>query len=491
MKQLKNFLSILLAALAAGPLRGAEEGDYYSVTGIPVPDGIVPEVSGIDILPGDRLAVSTRRGDIFLVDGAFAENPTPESVKWTLFAEGLHEPIGIAWVDGWLYVTQRPEVSRLRDTDGDGAADIIESVNSDWGINGDYHEYAFGSRPDKDGNIWVVLCLTGSFNADSDFRGWCLRVTPDGELIPTTSGIRSPGGIGHNADGDYFYCDNQGIWNGSSSLKHLKPGGFCGVPNANKFYELTDALGPRPADPKDGGRLHEERDRIPELVPPACYLPHGKMGQSPAGIECDETGGRFGPFAGQLFIAEQTYSEVQRVFLEKVNGVYQGACFKFRQGFGSGNIAVRFAPNGALFTGGTDRGWGARGGQRFALDRIEWTGKVPFEVKEMRARSDGFELVFTEPADAETAANPESYRMEAYTYIYQAAYGSPEVDKSSPRITKIDLSADGLRARLHVDGMVKGHVHELHMDGVRRKEGGEGLLHPTAYYTLNEIPTAQ
>ncbi len=31
----------------------------------------------------------------------------------------------------------------LKDTDGDGVADVFEVVNADWGISGDYHEYAF------------------------------------------------------------------------------------------------------------------------------------------------------------------------------------------------------------------------------------------------------------------------------------------------------------------------------------------------------------
>ncbi|MDG2122982.1 MAG: hypothetical protein P8J87_04750 [Verrucomicrobiales bacterium] len=480
-------ISLLLTLATVTCTVAADESDYYQVDPIPAPDGEVPEISGIEILPDKTIAVATRRGDIFTITGAYDDDPS--NVKWTPFARGLHEPIGIAYKDGWLYATQRPEVTRMKDTDGDGRADVFETVNSDWGINGDYHEYAFGSRHDRDGNIWVVLCLTGSFNPNSDFRGWGLRITPEGEMIPTTSGIRSPGGIGSNHLGDHFYCDNQGIWNGSSSLKHLKIGGFCGVPNANKFYDLTDALGPRPAEPENKSRLHEQRERIPELVPPACVLPHGKMGQSPAGIECDESAGKFGPFGNQLFVGEQTFSEVQRVYLEQVNGVYQGACFKFRKGFGSGNIAVRFDnANGTMFTGGTNRGWGARGGKTFALDRVRWTGKTPFEVKQMNARPDGFELTFTEPADPATAKDPASYRMEAYTYIYQSSYGSPEVDKTTPTIESVTLSPDGLKARLKIKGLVKGHVHQLHLDGVRSKSE-LSLLHPTAYYTLNEIPS--
>ncbi len=143
----------------------------------------------------------------------------------------------------------------------------------------------------------MVLCLTGSFNANSPWRGWCFRVTPDGKSIPTCSGIRSPGGIGFNMEGDVFYCDNQGTWNGSSSLKHLKPGGFVGNPNGNKFWEQAPNMGPKPADPKSGSRIEVERKRIPQLVPTAVWLPHGKLGQSPTGIIPDQTKGAFCPFA--------------------------------------------------------------------------------------------------------------------------------------------------------------------------------------------------
>jgi hypothetical protein len=130
-------------------------------------------------------------------------------------------------------------------------------------------------------------------------------------------------------EGDVFYCDNQGTWNGSSSLKHLKPGGFVGNPNGNKFWEQAPNMGPKPADPKSGSRIETERKRIPQLVPTAVWLPHGKLGQSPTGIIPDHTKGAFGPFAGQVLVGEQTHSQVQRVFLEKINGVYQGAAFPF------------------------------------------------------------------------------------------------------------------------------------------------------------------
>jgi hypothetical protein len=230
-----------------------------------------------------------------------------------------------------------------------------------------------------------------------------------------------------------------------------------------------------------------ERERFPDLVPPAVVLPHGKVGQSPTGVIYDQTGGKFGPFAGQVLVGEQTHSQVQRVFLEKVDGLYQGAVFKFLDGYRSGIVPVRLSDDGYLFVGTTNRGWAARGGLPFSFERTRWTGKVPFEIHEMRARPDGFELTFTEPIDAVTAADPKSYSMQAWTYIYQGKYGSPEVDHATPVIEGAVVGGDGKSVRLRISGLVKGHVHHLALPGLR-SAGGKGLWHPDAYYTLNNIP---
>lgn len=478
--------STLLAPLAAADDKGApREEDHSTIAPLPIPEGVVLEVGALEWLPGDRLAVSSRRGDIYVVDNPLAADLARDA-KFTRFASGLHEVLGLAYRDGWLYVTQRGEVSRLKDSDGDGRADLFETVSDGWEIGGDYHEYAFGSKFDRDGNLWVTLCLTGSFTSESKFRGWALRITPDGKAVPTTSGLRSPGGIGFNAAGDVFYSENQGPWNGACALKQLKPGAFVGHPGGLRWFDesgLTD----RPAEPKSGSRLIEEAKRIPELLPPAVYFPYSKMGNSSSGIVCDTSGGKFGPFEGQLFVADQTASTVMRVDLEQVDGRYQGACFPFRQGFGSGNVALLFSPQGALFVGGTNRGWGSRGTKPFALERLTWEGKTPFEVLHLRARPDGFELTFTEPVDRALAADPASYKLQTYTYIYQSSYGSPEVDPTEPKVEAAEVSEDGRKVRLRVAGLPLGHVHEFHLDALR-SQNGTPLLHPEAYYTLNALP---
>ena len=224
---------VCFSALLIHSASAQKQSDYYVREEIPLPKGEVMEIGSIALMPDRKIAVTSRRGDLWICTGAYDDDLS--KVTWKRFTEGLHEPLGMFWKDGWLYLTQRPEVTRLKDSDGDGRADTFETISSDWSIKSDYHEFAFGSEPDKNGDIWVALCLTGSFTAEAPFRGWCVRITPDGKMIPTASGLRSPGGIGFNAEGDTFMTDNQGTWNGSSSLKWLKPGSFQGNPEGNKY----------------------------------------------------------------------------------------------------------------------------------------------------------------------------------------------------------------------------------------------------------------
>ena len=166
----------------------------------------------------------------------------------------------------------------ITDTDGDLVADEYLCVSNGWGVTGNYHEYAFGPKLDGQGNLWMTLNIGMGFQgkqsslmvrnktlgvAQARWRGWGVKVTPQGKLVPVCAGMRSPSGLGANRAGDMFYTDNQGPWNGTSKLQHLEPGTFVGHPGGNRWYDITNALGKRPADPKSGSRMMVEAKRIP------------------------------------------------------------------------------------------------------------------------------------------------------------------------------------------------------------------------------------
>lgn len=487
---LKSFLSIALACLPQQePLgefwgTGEEEAKYYKLVEVPLPADLAVEAGSFEVMPDqNQLAIATRRGDIFLAEGAFDEYPEPRFRK---FAEGLDEIFGLAYRDGSFIATQQSEVTRITDLNGDGRADRFDTLSDVWGFR-NYHEFAFGSKPDAEGNIWVALCLSESYNSKVPFRGWCLKITPDGKTIPVCSGIRSPCGIGPNEHGVMFYAESQGPWNGSCSLKVLEPGGFMGHPISFNWYELAPELGDAPVEPNTPSRLEVERQRVKELVPYAVVFPYIRMGRSISGFEVDRTEGKFGPFSNQIFIGDFSLGVVMRATTEKVNGVWQGACYPFREGFDTGLLAVQFTPQGDLIAGGTNRGWPVRGSRAYAIQRLDWTGLVPFEMKEIRALPSGFEIEFTKPVDQEVAADPNTYQLKTFTHMYRQAYGSPEVDQTEPTVSKATVSEDGLRVQIDVEGLVQGHVHDFYLPAMRSAEA-DNLLHASAYYTLNEIP---
>ncbi len=488
---------LVVCGLLVAPLRaedlGAmwgtaeEESKYYKLVSIPIPDEVPLKAGSFDILPDGRLVVGTRKGDVYFVEGAFEELPGP---KYHLFASGQDEIFGVAHKDGDIYITQFGELTKLSDTDQDGVADRYDTLSNNWGY-AEGHEFAFGSKHDREGNIWVALGLTGSYHSRQLFRGWCVKVTPQGEMIPVCSGLRSPGGVGPNAEGIMFCTESQGPWNGACSLKHLKPGGFLGHPASYNWYPFAKGLKAPSTEPNTNSRIHIEKRRVTELVPPAVIFPYIKMGRSISGFKVNKTKGKFGPFENQIFVGDYTLSIIMRATTEEINGVWQGACYPFREGLSTGIMNVEFSPQGQLIAGGftTNRQWPVRGEKPFALDRLDWTGVTPFEIQEINIKPDGFLVKFTQPVDGTVASRPESYNITTYTHIYAGFYGSPEVDLSTAKVTKAVVSDDQTSVRLFLDKIQEGHIHDFDLAKIKSSDDAE-LLHRRAYYTVNEIPKA-
>lgn len=461
------------------------EREFYPIVNLPIPKGLMIEAGAFCVLPDGRMAVGTRHGEIYLVSGLDGEKPAP---VYHLYATGLDEIFGLAYKGGAFYVTQSCELTRVTDTKKDGKANRFETVSDAWGY-ANYHEYAFGSKFDRDGNLYVALGLSNSYDSYALFRGFLMTVRPDGTTRARASGLRSPAGVGSDEHGALFYVESQGPWNCSCSLKAVAPGSFHGHPASFHWYPYAPELGPVPATPKSGSRVVTEKDRVTQLTPYAVVFPYVRMGRSITGFSVDATAGKFGPFEGQMFLGDYTLSVLMRATTEKVNGVWQGACYPFREGLSTGILNVEFTPGGTLIAGGTNRGWPVRGVKPFALERIEWGGKMPFEIRRVTVTPTGFKVAFTKPVGAATGGDPKSYRVTAFTHPYHGAYGGPEVEKTTPAVTAVALAADGLSATLTLDELIRGHVYEFDLGPLRSRDQDE-LLHRNAYYTVNEVPAA-
>src|SRR3954467_5274929 len=151
---LLSALLITAAAAAPAPVR-LPAG--YTLKTIEIPANITLGVGGLAFAPNGDLLICTREGEVW----------RHRAGNWSRFAQGLHEPLGL-YVDqktSEVWVMQRPELTKLIDEDGDGVADLYQTVNADWGLTDNYHEYAYGPVRDAAGNFYGTLNLTLSWRA--------------------------------------------------------------------------------------------------------------------------------------------------------------------------------------------------------------------------------------------------------------------------------------------------------------------------------------
>ncbi len=508
-------LGLALAPLhAAAPARGAAPrgggnrqplvvtdapskfAQYYDIETIDLPPDSL-SVDGLAVMPDGRIVVLFYRGWVCFYN--------PKTKKWSTFAQGLHTPLGVLPISNReLLVMQMPELTRLVDTDDDGKADHFESVSDQFGLSGNYHQFGFGPVKDAQGNLFFALgngsnqarpmTLTtevrgfmtpfgaiSRMTSDVPYRGWIMQVTPDGRTIPYASGLREPNGIGLDPQGRLFSTDNQGDWVGSGALYHIQKGHFYGHPPSLIWRE--DFQGGHSPVERPVAELDALRTRA------AVVFPYGDMANSPTQPSWDTTGGKFGPFTGQVFLGEMNQRHLLRVMLEDVDGVVQGAVTPFLNDAANpkmrrGNNRLAFDVEGGLWVAQTYHdAWTGEDG----LQRITWKGVVPLEVAAMKLTDDGFQLSFTRPVNAGIASNPSNYAMKTYFYDYHEQYGSSKYDNHPVGITSAVVSPDHMKVTLHLDTLDAWRLYDLTLNEIVSEDGQHQLLSPWVVYTVNHL----
>ncbi|GAA5478010.1 hypothetical protein Hhel01_01508 [Haloferula helveola] len=452
------------------------------------------EPTGIAVAKDGTIVLATRAAGVWRIrDG-----------KWSLFAEGIYEALGVVIEDDKgdvIVIAQKPELTRISDADGDGRAESFETVCDDYGFHGNYHEYTHGPVCDADGNYYFLLNLSHDHDAPrvswraggkfmgsmGGYRGWACRVTPEGKFETYAMGLRSPAGIGVAPDGRIWYAENQGEYVGSSKVVPLEKGKFYG-----HISGLIDLPGMKPE--AEGLDYDSWKDKLRKG---AVWLPHGKMANSPGSPAWDLTDGKFGPFGGQMFIGDQTLSQLMRVVTEQVDGQDQGCVIPFGKGLASGLMRPVFLPDGSLIIGQTGRGWGARGGQQAALQQVVYDGKtLPADIEAIHSAPTGLKVSFTRPLGAGVSEEDltKALKAESWFYTNLPDYGSPERDKRSEKITGVALSDDRKSLVISFEGFGEGdkwvdrnyHVQLAGADSLFGDPPAWKSLE--GYFTLRAIP---
>ncbi|MBC2606779.1 family 16 glycoside hydrolase [Pelagicoccus albus] len=399
------------------------------------------EATAIDVAPDGTIVVGTRTAGIWrIVDG-----------QWRLFAEGLFDCLGLVVEDekGLTIVAgQKPELTRISDTDGDGIADSFETLADQFSYHGNYHSYMHGPVRDADGNYYFNLNLLHTDDAiykgqgaymgtSGGFSGWTIKVTPEGEFIPWANGLRSPASLGIDPEGTIWYADNQGEFVSTSKLFILQEGKFYGHPAG-----LIDLPNMTPDSAEiQWSAVAEGREKAVAL------FPHNRVANSPGHMAWDTTGGAFGPFAGQIFIGDQTQSKLLRVATYEVGGQLRAAVIPFGSELQSGLMRPVFLPDGSLLIGQTGRGWHAQGGKIASLQRLVWDGETIAQgilSASLDEAETTLKIELTQPLEKSLTEEIllSETQLESWYYRDAPDYGSPELDLIEHSFAAATISED-------------------------------------------------
>ncbi|MDG1896342.1 MAG: c-type cytochrome [Fuerstiella sp.] len=462
-----------VAALKSKPIVSATAERVTSTPGFvgsraPIDMSIMP--TAMTWLPDGRMAFTSLKGHVWIAADTNGDG-LPD--RTTLFEEGLAAPFGIlADVDS-IIVAHKPEILRLRDTNGDGRADVREVIASGWGFNDNYHDWTSGLIRDPEGNMYTGLgsdySQKGRPKSQDRWRGGVIKIDPSGIVTPLGMSMRYPMGLAMDSRGNLFATDNQGVQNTFNEINHILPGRHYGVPSVN---QPTDDLNPE----------------IPALMVPhpwtrsvnsILFLPedYAVSGLRGHGIGCE--------YDSRFLI---------RFTLQNVNGILQGASYRFslpgQEAGGSnfvGPICSAVAPDGAIFIGSIwDSGW--EGGRNTGgITRLVPSEEgLPNGIQELTATATGFDVEFFRPVDKTAAGKAASWSVQGYTRKWGGSYATPDSGRHTLKTEKIEVLEGGRRVRISVQEFKPGYVYDVSATGPLFESSK--LWPSEAHYSMKVVP---
>ena len=424
-----------------------------------------PRVGGLAFLPDGRLLVTTwdKIGGVYIIDGLSSNDSSKLKVK--RIASGLAEPLGIEVVNGEIYVLQKQELTKLIDLDGDEIIDEYQVICNSWSVSADFHEFAFGLVY-KDGYFYATLSMAMRLKPGEKQlpdRGKTIKISKNGSFEVVNFGLRTPNGIGLGLENEIFITDNQGQWLPANKLIHVKKGEYHGM-----FWGwLSNA----PA---------------PEMAMPAIWLPEHEIGNSPSEPVLIHQG----TYKGQMLHGDVTFGGINRDYLEKINGQYQGAVFRFSQGFEAGVNRLRWGPDGNLYIGevGMMGGGWSWNNRLSGLQCMKFNNKPTFEMLSVKAKRDGFEIEFTQPLKANLTLKETDLNIQQWWYLPTKNYGGPKMDLVNLSPTQITISKDRKKVYVKLSNLKPKHVIYFSLSNQIKNQKNQSLWSGEAWYTLNAIP---
>jgi glucose/arabinose dehydrogenase len=339
---LAYFVLGVTPAFVVGLIR-ARLAPPYTAAAVSAPPGVTVTVFAADLGsptslawgPDGRLYAATLTGQVIALAEADGDGQVSTAER-QVFATGLSSPLGLAFDPaGALYVSQRGGVTRLRDTDGDGAAD--EQTEIITGLPALRHQtdgLAFG----PDGRLYISQGSTSDRGETGfvDREASILVAEPDGSgLRVFASGTRNPYDLAFYPGTDRLFATDNGRDVPASGvpdeLNLIVDGGDYGWPDCwgtNQGSQCAGTLPPvaeLPAHAAAGGLVFYSGALFPEWQGDAFITLYGANSGDP----------RIG-------------RRVLRVALTQTGDTWTGTVSDFATGFDR-PLDITQGPDGALY----------------------------------------------------------------------------------------------------------------------------------------------
>jgi putative heme-binding domain-containing protein len=426
-------------------------------------------LTGFDFYPdGDRLAICSWDGDVWLVSGLKQMQATVSrnaadapKLTWQRIASGLFQPLGLKIIDEKIFLTCRDQICILHDLNGDGETDFYENFNNDAQVTDHFHEFAMGLQTDEEGNLYYAKSARHALTALVPHHGTLLRVSKDGSKTDIlATGFRAANGVCLNPDGTFIVTDQEGHWNPKNRINYVKEGGFYG--NMFGYHDVTDSS-----------------DEAMEQ--PLCWITNS-FDRSPAELLwCEDD--RWGPLSGSLLNLSYGYGKVFVVPHEKIGGQAQGGmCELPIPQAPTGLIRGRFNPNdGQLYACGMFA-WAGSQNQPGGFYRIRYTGKPVHLPVGLEAKKDGMKVRFSGPLDEASAADVKNWRVKVWSLKRTRNYGSKHYDEKPLEVSSVEVDSDGQTVFLNIPKISPTWCMEIRYS-IRSKDGKtiDGVVHNTVH----------